>query len=126
MPDTTETVEDQRTISAAVYAMRDAGDRRGVELTCSDLEEMLRAALPYLTIVTDDTETTALRSEANRLQAILCDLRDRTVRADAELQRLAPKGAAPEYRRLTAKAEGVRLALSYLDEAIKDAGERKP
>ena len=45
--------EDQRTINAAVYAMQEAGDRIGCELTTADLEVMLRAALPYLNILGD-------------------------------------------------------------------------
>jgi hypothetical protein len=50
-PASTET-EDQRAINAAVHAMQDAGDRIGVEMTCADLEVLLRAALPYLILVT--------------------------------------------------------------------------
>lgn len=41
---------DQRTINIAVNAMQEAGDRAGIEMTTADLEILLRAALPYLTI----------------------------------------------------------------------------
>ena len=52
------TTEDQRAINAAVYAMQEAGDRVGVEMTSADLEVLLRAALPYLTSVDDGAVAT--------------------------------------------------------------------
>lgn len=39
---------DRDAINAAVYAMQEAGDRVGIEMTCVDLEALLRAALPHL------------------------------------------------------------------------------
>lgn len=52
----------------------------------------------------------------------LIDLRDRMVRATETLDVLRNKAAGlhntSEYARLDGKLEGVRLALSYLDETI--------
>lgn len=51
----------------------------------------------------------------------LLDLRDRLIRASENLDELRNKAALhnmSEYGRLAGKLEGVRLALSYLDEAI--------
>lgn len=52
---------------------------------------------------------------------VLADLRERFVKADAQLLALASKRSQSEEakRRLEAKAEGVRLALSYLDEVTR-------
>lgn len=48
------------------------------------------------------------------------DLRERLSRADKELQKMADKaqcdGRAEDAARLSAKADGVRLALSYAQE----------
>ena len=52
----------------------------------------------------------------------MVDLRDRLVRATSELDTLRNKAAElhnlTEHARLAGKLEGVRLALSYLDELI--------
>lgn len=52
----------------------------------------------------------------------LLDLRDRLIRASESIDDLRNKAAAlhnmGEYSRLDGKLEGVRLALSYLDETI--------
>lgn len=52
----------------------------------------------------------------------LIDLRDRLVRATETIDDLRNKAAAlhnlTEHARLAGKLEGVRLALSYLDESI--------
>lgn len=57
----------------------------------------------------------------------LLDLRSRLVKADAELIAGARRARAAgrwesgleEARRLEAKAEGVRLAMSYVDDALR-------
>lgn len=57
----------------------------------------------------------------------LLDLRSRLVKADAELIDSARRARAAgrwesgleEARRLEAKAEGVRLAMSYVDDALR-------
>lgn len=52
--------------------------------------------------------------------AVLSDLRERLVKADATLRHNASTyDDVAMIRRLEAKAEGVRLALSYLDEVTR-------
>ena len=55
---------------------------------------------------------------------IMAEMQDRLVRAAANLDDLCNKAAAlhntSEYSRLSGKREGVNLALSYLDEAVRE------
>ena len=57
------------------------------------------------------------------MAAALAEIQERLVRAEATLDDLCNKAAAlhntSEYSRLDGKREGVRLALSYLDEAVR-------
>lgn len=51
---------------------------------------------------------------------LLTDLRDRLARADATLQTSAAEHWEPVERiRLQGKADGVRLAISYLNEVLR-------
>ena len=53
---------------------------------------------------------------------MLADLRERHVKADATLRNMAHEEAGDvRQRHLESKSQGVRLALSYLDEAMKEA-----
>lgn len=55
---------------------------------------------------------------------LLTDLRERLCRAGDELEGLAQRSAAShavtEYGRITGKQEGVKLAVSYVDEYLRD------
>lgn len=52
--------------------------------------------------------------------AVLSDLRERLVKADAEIKALAADSDGPgRIARLQGKSQGVRLALSYLDEVSR-------
>lgn len=51
---------------------------------------------------------------------VLADLRERLVKADAEIKALAADSDGPgRIARLQGKSQGVRLALSYLDEVSR-------
>lgn len=54
----------------------------------------------------------------------LAELRERMVRVDTQLKQMAFDNPPSDtnYHRLLGKAEGVRLALSYLDEAERIGG----
>ena len=55
---------------------------------------------------------------------VLADLQERLVKAKAELDKMANGHAAmhnmSEYGRISGKSEGVGLALSYLDEVVRE------
>ena len=53
--------------------------------------------------------------------AVLADLRDRLVSAVADFEDFGHAADQTAFAVRIAKAEGVRLALSYLDEAMKEA-----
>jgi len=51
----------------------------------------------------------------------LVDLRARCVRAAAALDELAAAASpVPEFWRLSGKADGIRLALSYIDDQLRE------
>lgn len=57
---------------------------------------------------------------------VLADLRDRLRRAATDLEQLADEASSDsEALRLVAKAAGVDLARSYVEEAIRDAAARE-
>jgi hypothetical protein len=55
---------------------------------------------------------------AREAVALLADLRDRLARADSDLTAMAAAATGPSFTqaRIGGKRDGVRLALSYLDE----------
>ena len=83
----------QRALRQAVYALHGPVAEEGARLMAAALLEPAQAG-------------------------VLADLRERLVTANERLLKMADGGHGD---RLRAKAEGVRLALSYLDEAMKEA-----
>lgn len=54
---------------------------------------------------------------------LLHDLEDRLERAADEVGRITEVAMYPENIRLRGKGEGIRLALSYLQETLRDAAQ---
>lgn len=63
----------------------------------------------------------ALLAECGRLRGALTDLSVRLAEKDATLQSMASEQSGEDKARLLGKAEGVRLAQSFLDELRREA-----
>lgn len=70
--------------------------------------------------MTERAEGGASRVAGTERDVALYDLRSRTFRAASRLREMAEDAVGDERRRLVAKAQGVELAMSYLDEVLRD------